>query len=212
MASMSTPDQPIDSYASPARRRGYVRAMRQIAAGRQLGRPVRVYVSAPPVFLDRPNWERRLAAIRAALPPGVELSYFRTVFDPAVDYHEQWANLAHSFDGLVVTGTRRERKRIREHTLGHIARQELIAQVGAGKPVLLHSMEYGLVPVLDCRPKRVGNEPRARLRLTIPRDWSNNAPTLQAALHALQPGPTEAPQEKVGAPPHLAHPFAASAC
>ncbi|MFB1044428.1 hypothetical protein [Streptomyces chrestomyceticus] len=211
---MDTPDQPITSYATPARRRGYVRAMHQIAAGRRPGTPVRVYLSAPPEFLTRPSWQSRVDTIRAALPTGVELLTYQDAFDPTVDYHPQWATLAETLDGLLVTGTRRDKRRPREQTLGPIARQELITMVSASRPVLLHRVEYGLVPVLDCRPKRIGQEPHQRLRLTIPRDWSPSDPTLQAALAALDPaGATtarELPRQGEPKPDHLAHPFTAA--
>ncbi|MEU7151237.1 hypothetical protein AB0B79_05715 [Streptomyces sp. NPDC039022] len=206
---MDTPDQPITSYATPARRRGYVRAMHQIAAGRTPGTPVRVYLSAPPEFLTRPSWQHRIDTIRAALPTNSELLTYQDAFDPAADYHAQWAALAETLDGLVVTGTRRDKRRPREQTLGPIARQELITMVSAGRPVLLHRTEYGLVPVLDCRPKRIGQDPHQRLRLTIPRDWSPSEPTLQAALHALGAEPADNTGEtEPSKPSHLTHPFA----
>ncbi|KWT63891.1 hypothetical protein ADL21_00620 [Streptomyces albus subsp. albus] len=140
---------------------------------------------------------------------GVELLHYETAFDPADDYFAQWSPLADTLDGLVLTGRRREERRTREHALGPVARQELITMVSAGRPVLLHSMEHGLVPVLDCRPKRIGHEPRQRLRLTIPRDWSPNEPTLQAALAALGAEPAEKTGEaEPSKPSHLIHPFA----
>ncbi|MFH9425452.1 hypothetical protein [Streptomyces sp. NPDC017529] len=214
MITMDTPDQPITSYATPARRRGYVRAMHQIAAGRSPGIPVRVYLSAPPEFLTRPSWQHRIDTIRAALPTGIELLTYQDAFDPAADYHPQWAALAETLDGLVVTGTRRDKRRPREQTLGPIARQELITMVSAGRPVLLHRTEYGLVPVLDCRPKRIGQEPHQRLRFTIPRGWSASEPTLQAALTALDPVDSttarEVPRQGEPKPDHLARPFAAA--
>ncbi|MFI2241178.1 hypothetical protein [Streptomyces chrestomyceticus] len=206
---MDAPDQPITSYAPPARRRGFIKAMHQIAADRG-GGPVRVYFSTPPGLSDRPNWTRRLSILQRQLPDGVELLHYETAFDPVGDYFAQWPPLAATLDGLVLTGRRREERRTREHTLGPVARQELITMVSAGRPVLLHSMEHGLVPVLDCRPKRVGQEPRQRLRLTIPRGWSPSEPTLQAALHALGAEPAEKTGEvEPVKPAHLTHPFAA---
>ncbi|GHE56537.1 hypothetical protein GCM10018785_27320 [Streptomyces longispororuber] len=219
---MQTPDQLATSYAQPSRRRAYVTGMRQLAAARPAGQPVRIYLSAPPAVQDRPTWPHRVDRIRDELPDGIELVQYRDVFDPAVDYFEQWAATADTFDSLVVIGLHRDRRRDpREQTLGPIARQELIHTVSAGKPVLLHSPTRGLVPVLDCKPRRVGAEPHQRLRLTIPPGWSPAEPTLQAALAALTPrhaGTT--PQQRTtdtpsrprhDAPVHLAHPFSAAA-
>lgn len=210
MSTMNVTDTPIDSYAASARRRGYVAAMRRIAADRQPGQPVRVYFSVPPEYLDRPNWEQRLDIVRSLLPAGVELLYFRTAFDPATDYSEQWPKLAETLDGLILTGLRRKPHRTREQRLGPVARRELISMVGAGKPVLLHSMDHGLVPVLDCQPERIGNEPHQRLKLTIPNAWNTQAPTLQAALDALRPSHGEEKPRPVERPVHIARPFAAS--
>ncbi|MEU1628248.1 hypothetical protein ABZ746_23535 [Streptomyces sp. NPDC020096] len=207
---MNVTDAPIDSYASPARRRGYVAAMRRIAASRQPGQPVRIYFSVPPEFIDRPNWEQRLDIVRGLLPASVELLYFRTEFDPAADYFEQWPKLAETLDGLVLTGLRRKPHRTREQRLGPVARNELISMVSTGKPVLLHSMDHGLVPVLDCQPERIGNEPHQRLKLTIPNGWSTEAPTLQAALAALCPAHGEEKPRLVEWPVHITRPFAAS--
>ncbi|WP_030019354.1 hypothetical protein [Streptomyces monomycini] len=214
MMTMDAPDQPLTSYATPARRRGYINAMRQIAAVRAPGHRARVYFSVPPGLADRPNWQRRLDSIRHGLP-SVELLDYRSAFNPDADYHEQWATLSDTLDGLVLTGLHRDKRRPREQTLGPIARQELITMVSAGRPVLLHSMEHGLVPVLDCRPKRVGQEPHQRLRLTIPRDWSPGEPTLQAALATLCPAdfaPAKEAQQDVPMQSglksaHLTHPF-----
>ncbi|MEU7261669.1 hypothetical protein AB0B21_38610 [Streptomyces rimosus] len=210
MITMDAPDQPLTSYAPPARRRGYINAMQQIAADRAPAHRARVYFSVPPGLADRPNWQRRLDSIRHSLPD-VELLDYRTAFDPDTDYYEQWEALAATLDGLVLTGLHRDKRRPREQTLGPIARQELITMVSTGRPVLLHSMEHGLVPVLDCRPKRIGREPHQRLRLTIPRDWAPSEPTLQAALTALDPAgsaPAErVPRQSAPKPAHLAHPF-----
>ncbi|MFJ2745385.1 hypothetical protein ACIO3O_37645 [Streptomyces sp. NPDC087440] len=189
MSSMNATGAPAtpDSYAPPARRRGFVQAMRKIAATRGPGDPVRVYLSAPPVYRERPNWQHRVDTIRQALPDGVELLDFHTVFADRADYTARWPEFAASLDGLVVTGTRAKPGKTRMHALGSAARQELITLVAAGKPVLLHSMELGLVPVLDCRPKRLGTPDDARLRLLIPRGWAGVPPTLDAALDALRP-------------------------
>ncbi|WJV51765.1 hypothetical protein [Streptomyces flavofungini] len=216
---MQTPDQLATSYAQPTRRRAYITGMRQLAAARRPGEPVRVYLSAPPAIQARPGWPRRVDRIGAELPDEVDLVHFQDVFDPAADYFEQWAAIADTFGGLIVIGVHRDRRRgPREQTLGPIARQELIHLVAAGKPVLLHSTKAGLVPVVDCKPRRVGDEPRQRLRLTVPPAWQPHEPTLQAALAALTPKHAEtsgAPTQRTADPEdgprrasgHLAHPF-----
>ncbi|MEU8892916.1 hypothetical protein [Streptomyces sp. NPDC048442] len=189
MNSMNATGAPAapDSYAPPARRRGFVQAMRQIAANRSPGEPVRVYLSAPPVYRDRPNWQHRLDTIRKALPDGVDLLDYDSAFGTGADYAAQWPEFAASLDGLIVTGTRAKPGKTRMHALGSAARQELITVVAAGKPVLLHNMELGLVPVLDCKPKRLGTDDDSRLRLLIPGGWTGVPPTLDAALDALRP-------------------------
>ncbi|MGW6016030.1 hypothetical protein [Streptomyces sp. NPDC055210] len=206
---MTAPEDPLHSYASPARRHGFVKTMRQLADTRQPG-PVRVYVSTPPDYPERPNWQRRLTSIREALPQNIELLHFNANLADKGAYREAWPELASSLDGLIVTGQRAKTGKTRIVQLGPIGRQELITIVGAGKPVLLHSMEHGLVPVLDCQPRRTGTDPHHRLRLTIPRDWQNDAPTLQAALAALTPaGADPGTEERVDVPDPLDHPFAA---
>ncbi|GGV51343.1 hypothetical protein [Streptomyces spectabilis] len=194
---MQTPDPPAPSYAQPPRRRAYITGMHQLAAARQPGAPVRVYLSAPPAVQQRTGWPGRVDRIHAALPDGTELLHYRDVFDPAADYFKQWPPIADTLDGLIVIGVHRDRRRDpREQTLGPVARQELIHIVGAGKPVLLHSTTHGLVPVLDCRPRRTGEDPHQRLRLTIPPAWSANEPTLHAALTALTPKAADAPSQR----------------
>ncbi|WP_157840037.1 hypothetical protein [Streptomyces megasporus] len=158
---------------------------------------MRVYFSAPPEYRTRPNWERRLDTVRQSLPDGAELLTYETALAHA-DYATEWPRLAEDIDGLIVTGMRPRSSKVRTVQLGPIARRELISVVPSGKPVLLHTMEHGLVPLLDCKPHRMGREPYQRLRLTVPKTWSPNAPTLQAALDALRP---------VRAVPHLDQPF-----
>lgn len=188
MARMNAPPEPtIESYAPPARRRGYVRAMHKIAAERRSGDPVRVYYGTSPYLPRRDNWAQRVGLLRELLPDGVELLHYTTVFDKDQPYAEQWHKLTETLDGLVVTGRRRKPNQFRVQELGPVARRELISMVSAGKPVLVFSMEYGLVPVVDCQPKRLGSEPELRLKLTIPDGWTSDSPTLAAALDALQP-------------------------
>lgn len=209
METMSAPDEPkIDSYAPPARQRGYIKAMQQITAARRPGQPVRIYYSAPPLLMNRDNWQRRLDLLQELLPAGVELLHYRKSFDPEQDYYEQWEKIAATLDGLIVTGRRPHKKRHQKHVqdLGPIARRELISVVGAGKPVLLYSMDLGLVPVVDCEPRRRGVEPEQRLKLRIPAGWQRDSPTLEAALDALRPAVDFGKDATVG-PPHLEKPF-----
>ncbi|MFE3413111.1 hypothetical protein ACFXMT_33760 [Streptomyces mirabilis] len=209
MTIMNAPGDPLHSYAAPARRHSFVHAMRQLADTRQPG-PVRVYFSTPPDYPDRPNWQRRFDAVREALPQGVELLHYSADLANKGTYQDAWTDLANTLDGLVVAGQRAKAGKTRLIQLGPTGRRELITIVGAGKPVLLHSMEHGLVPVLDCQPKRTGTEPNYRLRLTIPRDWQGSAPTLQAALAALAPAGTEAETgQRRDALDLFNHPFAA---
>lgn len=76
-----------------------------------------------------------------------------------------------------------------------VSRGEIPEYVPYGLFQPVQAMEHGLVPVLDCRPRRCGSEPRLRLRLVIPRAWSSSAPTLHAALDALRPPQEPAPAE-----------------
>ncbi|MEU3464764.1 hypothetical protein ABZ721_33050 [Streptomyces sp. NPDC006733] len=211
---MTTPDAPpVDSYAPPARRRAFVQAMEQLVAERAPGAPVRVYVSTPPTVLSRPHWDRRFAAVRDSLPHGVDLLYYATAFPSDVDLAEAWPPFATTLDGLVVIGKRNKPGGMGPTLiLGPVARIELRTVVAAGKPVLLHTMEHGLVPVLDCKPRRTGTvEGRQRLKLTIPGAWDPQAPTLTAALAALRPAESTNPAaQDVSTPEHLAHPFTTS--
>lgn len=191
MLALTTPGASAESYAPPARRRGYIRAMRQLAQAREPQAPIRVYVSAPPQIKQRPNWENRLKTIQDALP-GVELLYYDTVFrdlDHYLDEKEGWATFATGLDGLVVLGRRKKPSSIsRKLRIGPIARNELRTVVPLGKPVLLHTMEYGLVPIVDCLPERFRwSEGEEGLKLTIPDGWDSASPTLAAALGALCP-------------------------
>ncbi|WP_189135259.1 hypothetical protein [Wenjunlia tyrosinilytica] len=198
---------PNDSYAPPARRRGYVQAMRKIAEMRPADTLVRVYISAPPSVIERPNWGRRLEAVRDALPGGVELLYFNTVFPADIDMAKAWPEFAETLDGLVVIGKRKKAGSLgRTLQLGPVARTELLTLVAQGKPVLLHTLEYGLVPVLDCAPNRTGPKGRERLKLKIPDGWSSEAPTLRAALTALAPPRREGDAVQADQSAHLVHP------
>lgn len=204
-------DAPPKSYAPPARQRGYVTAMRRIAASREPGTPVRVYLSVPPLITERDNWEERLKAVRTRLPRGVELLTYDTAFAGGDDYADRWEEFAQGLDGLVLIAPQKKPGG-KVYRLGPTAREELRTVVAAGKPVLLFARTYGLVPVVDCLPNRVGPPHRARTKLTVPEAWDIKAPslTLQAALAALQPKSAEEPPLPVHAD-HLLQPFAITA-
>lgn len=202
---------PPKSYAPPARQRGYITAMRRIAASREPGTPVRVYLSAPPLITERDNWGERLKAVRTRLPRDIDLLTYGTAFAGGDDYVERWEEFAQGLDGLVLIAPQKKPGG-KVYRLGPTARDELRTVVSAGKPVLLFARTYGLVPVVDCLPNRVGPPHRPRTKLTVPEAWDAKtpAPTLQAALGALHPKSTEAPPAPVPAD-HLLRPFAVTA-
>lgn len=202
-------DTPLATYATAAQQRAYIAAMKKIRAARKSGEPIRVYVCASPHIARRRQWDERLAKIRHRLP-GVELVQFGDVFTPE-DYAEKWPQLAPTFDGMVVVGTTKRGPQGHVYRLGEVARLEVIDIVKTGRPVLLHARRYGLIPLIDCKIHRVGEE-RLRTKVTIPDGWEpgDYEPTLQAALRALRPRSTEAENHRgADAPSHLAHPFAA---
>jgi hypothetical protein len=188
MPAQLAPADPARSYASPARQRGYIDAMRRLAAGREPGGPVRVYVSAPPMVAERTTWADRLRAVRRPLPAGVQLVTFPDLFSSSAHYYEAWEEVAATLDGLIIVALKKK-QRGRVYLLGPGIRKELITFVGAGKPVLLSSSKNGLVPVIDCQPRRVGPDQRPQTKLAVPNGWTRNTPgpTLAAALAALQP-------------------------
>jgi len=202
-------DTPLATYATAAQQRAYIAAMKKIRAARQPGEPVRVYICASPHIARRRQWEQRLAKIRHRLP-GVELVQFTDVFTPE-NYTEKWKELAPAFDGLVVVGTTKRGPRGHVYRLGEVARLEVIDVVKAGKPVLLHARGSGLVPFIDCKIHRVG-EDKLRTKVTVPDGWDpkDYEPTLQAALRALRPRRADDEADpRADAPVHLAHPFSA---
>lgn len=209
MPNSSATDTPLATYATAAQQRAYIAAMKKIRAARKPGEPVRVYVCASPHIARRRQWEERLAKIRHRLP-GVELVQFEDVFTPE-NYTEKWKDLAPTFDGLVVVGATKRGLKGHVYRLGEVARLEVIDIVKAGKPVLLHARKFGLVPFVDCKIHRVG-EDRLRTKVTVPDGWDpgDYEPTLQAALRALRPRNVETETERNNdSPSHLAHPFAA---
>ncbi|MEU8828894.1 hypothetical protein [Streptomyces sp. NPDC048636] len=209
MPDSPAPDSPLATYATAAKQRAYIAAMKKIRGARTPGEPVRVYISASPHIARRRQWDERLAKIRHRLP-GVELIQFQDVFTPE-NYTEQWKALASTFDGMVVVGTTKRGPKGHVYRLGEVARLEVIDIVKASKPVLLHARRYGLVPFVDCKIHRVGKD-KLRTKVTIPDGWDpkDYEPTLQAALRALRPRSTEAENDQnTDAPSHLTHPFAA---
>jgi hypothetical protein len=212
---VTMPDEHLmPSYAPPARRRGYIKAMREVADCRTPGRPVRVYISAPPDIRANGGWDDRLRHVRKLLPNGVELLAYDDVFPRGTDYYETWSQFAAQLDGLVVVAKRKKPAKY-VYRLGPVARNELKMFVAAAKPVLLLAKGMGLVPVVDCRPQRIGPPGAERLKLAVPRAWSRAEPTLHAALTALRPAKEDIQARAfsatcpVTAPPtHIATPFA----
>lgn len=175
-----------ESFAMPARRDGYVKAMQAITVRRRSG-PVLVYLSASVHRQAAPSWPRTLHRITADLPAGVVLDTFADAFPGGTrQYKQRWRDYAADLDGLIVFGTR-----MAEHTylLGPGGRQELRTVVAAGLPVLLYSDIHGLIPVVDCKPERHPRDGQDGpcLELTAPGRWRADAPTLCAALQALTP-------------------------
>ncbi|MFF7249999.1 hypothetical protein ACFZBU_39625 [Embleya sp. NPDC008237] len=180
------------SYASRTRRAEYVQAMKALAADRRPDTPVRVYVSVPPTVMARETWPTRLEAIRTALPAGVELLYYATAFPADADWDQAWPAFSPTLDGLVLIGKRTKPGSMSPTLqLGPVARKELRTIVARRRPVLLHTYEFGLVPIVDCRPHRRGSEGRERLKLRVPDGWDSDSATLQAALEALRPVESE---------------------
>jgi hypothetical protein len=187
-------EMPVATFASDQRRAGYVRAMRQLEAGREPGERIRTYISVPGGIRDRKGWPWRLKEIRKSLPQGVRLPRFPTVFgefsDGQRDYDRDWEEYFAGLDGLILVGYRSQSGPLRVK-LGPLARRELLAVVPTGRPVFVHAWDKGLVPLVDCNPVKADTEKegRERLNLTIPPHWSPQADTLQAALAALTPRP-----------------------
>ncbi|MDP9607802.1 MULTISPECIES: hypothetical protein [Streptomyces] len=209
MPDASVPDTPLATYATAAQQRAYIAAMKKIRQSRKPGEPIRVYVCASPHIARRRQWEERLAKIRRRLP-GVQLVQFGDVFTPE-NYAEKWPQLSPTFDGMVVVGATKRGPEGRVYRLGEVARLEVIDIVKTGRPVLLHARRYGLVPFVDCKIHRVGEE-RLRTKVTVPDGWDprDYEPTLQAALRALRPRSTDTRNDQhIDMPSHLAHPFAA---
>jgi hypothetical protein len=180
----ATPTDPLDAetFATPRQELRYTAAMERIADNRKPG-PVRVYVTVPPAIRNLPRWDKRAARIAAELPV-VELLDYRSVFAEQ-DRPYDWPAFADSLDGLIVVA-KPKRRGSRVHMVGPIARLELKTLI-AHKPVLLHSHNDGLIPVIDCKSQILGPEGAERLKLTTPKRWKRDSATLLAALDALRP-------------------------
>jgi hypothetical protein len=179
-------DIPPTSYATAAQQRAYIAAMRRIRDARQSEEPVRVYLSASPHIASRRQWNQRVARIQTRLP-GAKLLQFDDLFTPE-NYTQKWAEEAPWFDGLVIVGVSTNAATSTTYKIGEVARLEIIDLVKKGKPVLIHARRYGLVPVVDCQVRRVGDK-LLRTKITVPRGWDpkDYEPTLKAARQALRP-------------------------
>jgi hypothetical protein len=209
MPDSAAPDIPPVTYATAAQQRAYIAAMDKIRDARKPSDSVRVYISAPPLIAQRPQWTQRLAKIRHRLP-GVELLQFGDLFTPET-YEKQWKEVSPTFDGLVVVGIAKRGPNSHVYRVGDVARLEVIDIVKTGRPVLFHARGLGLVPFVDCKIHRVGKE-RLRMKVTVPAGWDpkDYEPTLQAALRALRPhGAGDRLDAQVEGPGHLSRPFAA---
>lgn len=210
MPDTPAPD-PVATYATAAQQRAYIAAMKKIRAGREIGDPIRVYICAAPQISGRRQWADRLAKIQHRLPEA-QLVQFHDLFTPDT-YRDAWPRLAPTFDGLVVVGsTKRSGGQGHVYRLGRTARLEVIDMVKTGRPVLLHAKGKGLVPFVDCKIHRVGDDV-LRTKVTVPDGWDpkDYEPTLQAALRALRQRHPDLglAQQRVDEPVHLSHPFAA---
>ncbi|WP_406292253.1 hypothetical protein [Embleya sp. NBC_00896] len=171
--------------------------MQQLARSRSQNGPARVYVSVAPRITERPSWPKRLEDIRAELPENIELVTYHDAFDDHSAYTEGWPDLAASLDGLIVVAVRKKTTGL-VYVVGPAARRELRTMAGARKPVLLHAIDHGLVPLVDLEPRRIGSDGRQQLKLAVPPRWNRSEPTLRAALGALGAGPAVSQVVPVG--------------
>ncbi|MFI1177840.1 hypothetical protein [Streptomyces melanogenes] len=203
-------DIPLATYATAKQQRAYIEAMRRIGKARKPGEPVRVYISVPPALVQRPGWHQRRGKIQHRLP-GAQLLQFDDLFTPE-NYAETWPQLSPSLDGMVVVApTKRGALQGSVYRLGEVGRLEVIDFVKTGRPVLLHARGLGLIPFVDCKVHRVGDE-KLRTKVTVPSGWDPHdyEPTLQAALRALRPHRTDdKPTAEPARPSHLNRPFEA---
>lgn len=203
-------DIPLATYATAKQQRAYIDVMNRMAKARKPGEPARVYICVPPAIARRRSWGQRLDRIRHRLP-GAQLLQFDDLFT-AENYAEKWPEICPTFDGMVVVAaTKRGASQGYVYRLGEVARLEVIDVVKTGRPVLLHARGLGLIPFVDCKIHRVGNE-KIRTKVTIPSGWDprDYEPTLHAALRALRPRTAEDRQAtQAEGPSHLILPFAA---
>lgn len=199
----ATPNSPEDvaSYATPVQQRRFITAMNRIAADRPSGAPVRVYISAAPRTQESEKWDTWVGRIRAGLPGRVELLQYEDEF---TDRPYNWDSAVDSLDGLIVVG-RQKRKGSRVYYLSSGVRRELKSLV-ATKPVLLYVHGHGLVPVIDCASQVLPERSREHLKLTAPKRWRPDSPTLAAAVDALRPASLTEVRTGIGES-HLKHPF-----
>lgn len=201
-----TPTDPldVDTFASPVQQSRFAQAMERIAAAREPGAPVRIYVSAAPRTMDKPNWANWLRDIAEQLPAGVQVLHYREVFGEERPY--DWDSIAPQLDGLVIVG-KQKRAGSRVNLLGPVARLELRSLI-AQKPVLLYGHSLGLIPVIDCKSQVLAAAKSPRLKLVAPKRWQRDSATLEAALAALTPaGADETRKGPAGTGSHLTHPF-----
>ncbi|CAM5292014.1 hypothetical protein GCM10010334_76830 [Streptomyces finlayi] len=190
-------DIPPASYATAAQQRAYITAMQRIRDARQPADPIRVYISVPPQIARRPAWGERIARIQSRLPHA-QLLQFPDLFTPE-DYAEKWPDVAPTLDGLVIVGATTNGATSTTYKIGQVARLEIIDIVRRGRPVLIHARRYGLVPVVDCQVRRIGDT-LLRTKITVPSGWdpADYEPTLKAARQALGRAP-EADAQSQGA-------------
>ncbi|MEW1551901.1 hypothetical protein [Streptomyces tsukubensis] len=197
---LDTDSLDVETFATPAQRRRFAAAMERIAAAREPGSPVRVYVSAAPRTANSPKWESWLAQIAEELPAGVEVLHYRRVFGEDRPY--EWDRFVEQLDGLVVVG-KQKRAGSRVNLLGPVARLELRSLI-AQKPVLLYGHNQGLIPVIDCKSQVLRPEGTPRLKLIAPKRWKKDSATLTSALAALAPAVAASVEETHD---HLTRPF-----
>ena len=183
--------QAITSYAGEMARSRFVEAM----TARWAGSTVTVYLAIRR-SQAKPS---RLKRLKMTLPARVRLLTYTTARDadprttrdeaaPDIEDHlAWWEAFSAGLDGLIVHGDRSHGKG-RTFRVGPFARVEMVTMIKLGRPVLLDSHEYGLVPVIDCAPRRYDPPHKLpRLALRVPPAWDPTASTLAAAMRALTP-------------------------
>ncbi|MFE2038641.1 hypothetical protein ACFXBB_36560 [Streptomyces scopuliridis] len=202
----TAPTDPLDveTFANPVQQGRFVAAMNRIAACREPGTPVRVYITAGPQMRKSSKWDAWLTRITESLPEGVEVLHYHKAFPGDRPY--DWDAVAGDLDGLVILG-RQKRPGSRVFLMGPVARLELRSLI-ARKPVLIYTHNLGLIPVIDCKSQVLTPEDAPRLKLVAPKRWQRDTMTLTAALNALNPA-KPGQEERTDTTGHLAHPFVA---